>query len=63
MILMTNEIRKKLKIGTDAGIYDPIKDEWEIFNEAFEFYRPDLANRKANLYFIPIEELFPLEDD
>jgi hypothetical protein len=41
-ILMSDEARRQLGIGVDAGIYDAIQDTWYMVPEGVDFYRPDL---------------------
>ena len=44
MILVTEIFRQQLHLPVDCGIYDLVKDQWQISEEELRIYRPDLDN-------------------
>ena len=44
-MLMSDELRRDLKLPDDCGAFDPVKNVWDISDADLWRYRPDIARQ------------------
>jgi len=48
MKVITEEARRDLRIGTDCGLFDPIRQIWYVLDESWNYYVPQFSEREQD---------------